>query len=84
MWSAVCSLTSTAARLPGEKMTPGGGVACSRARITGQSASGQRGQNLGSAPRGLRTRNASTCPGLCNKVVLRSTLRSTVSFSHVS
>jgi hypothetical protein len=46
MWSAVCSLTSTAAPLPGEKMMPGGGIAHSRARITGQSALGQRGQNL--------------------------------------
>jgi hypothetical protein len=27
MWSAVCSLTSTADRLPGGKMMPGGGVA---------------------------------------------------------
>jgi hypothetical protein len=35
MWSAVCSLTSTAGRLPGEKMMPGGGVARSRARIMG-------------------------------------------------
>jgi hypothetical protein len=50
MWSAVCSLTSTAGRLPGEKMMPGGGVARSRARITGQSALGQRDRNLYSAP----------------------------------
>jgi hypothetical protein len=50
MWSAVCSLTSTAVRLPGEKMMPGGGVAHSRARIMGQSTSGQRDRNLRSAP----------------------------------
>jgi hypothetical protein len=46
MWSAVCSLTSTADRLPGEKMMPGGGVMPSRAGIMGQSASGQRDRNL--------------------------------------
>jgi hypothetical protein len=50
MWSAVCSLTSTAGHLPGEKMMPGGGVARSRARIMGQSASGQRDWNLRSDP----------------------------------
>jgi hypothetical protein len=50
MWSAVCSLTSTAGRLPGEKMMPGGGNARSRARIMGQSASGQRDRNLRSDP----------------------------------
>jgi hypothetical protein len=50
MWSAVCSLTSTADHLPGEKMMPGGGVARSRARIMEQSASGQRDRNLRSTP----------------------------------
>jgi hypothetical protein len=50
MWSAVCSLTSTADRLPGEKMMPGGGVMPSRACIMGQSASGQRDWSLHSAP----------------------------------
>jgi hypothetical protein len=50
MWSAVCSLTSTADRLPGEKMMPGGGVMPSNARIMGQSASGQRDRNLRSDP----------------------------------
>jgi|SRR5919106_4417860 hypothetical protein len=49
MWSAVCSLTSTAGRLPGEKMIPGGGVARSRARIMERLASDQRGRNLRSA-----------------------------------
>ena len=46
MWSAVCSLTSTAAHLPGEKMMPGGGITPSRARIMAQLASVQRGRNL--------------------------------------
>jgi hypothetical protein len=50
MWSAVCSLTSTADRPPGEKMMPGGGVMPSKARIMGQSASAQRDRNLSSDP----------------------------------
>jgi hypothetical protein len=33
MWSAVCSLTSMAGRLLGEKMMTGGGIARSRSRI---------------------------------------------------
>jgi hypothetical protein len=67
MWSAVCSLTSTADRLPGEKMMPGGGVARSKARIMGQSASGQRDRNLRSTPGILRTEGASTYPGSLNR-----------------
>jgi hypothetical protein len=50
IWSAVCSLRSTAGRRPGEKMTPGGAVAGSRSRITGRSVLGQRGRNLRSTP----------------------------------
>lgn len=44
MWSAVCSLTRTAGRLPGGKMTHGGGIASSRARIPARSASGPSGR----------------------------------------
>jgi hypothetical protein len=39
MWSAVCSLTSTAGHRPGAKMTPGGGSARSRAPIAAPSRS---------------------------------------------
>jgi hypothetical protein len=67
MWSAVCSLASMADRLPGEKMIPGGGVMPSRARIMGQSASGQRDRNLRSTTGILRIKGASTYPGSLNR-----------------
>ena len=44
MWSAVCSRTSTAGRHPGAKMTRGGAILTSRARIRARSASAPQGR----------------------------------------
>jgi hypothetical protein len=46
---------------------PGGGITRSKARIMGQSASGQRDWNLRSTPAILKTKGASTYPGSLNR-----------------
>jgi hypothetical protein len=86
MWSAVCSLTSTAGRLPGEKMMPGGGVAHSRARIMGQSASGQRDRNLRSTLYCSQDPRRKHVSGFSQESSAKISFasRGTISYSHVS
>ena len=85
MWSAVCSLTSTAGRLPGEKMMPGGGVAHSRARIMGQSASGQRDRNLRSTLYCSQDPRRKHVSGFSQESSAKISFasRGTISYSHV-